>query len=187
EEMKRRLIAYSPEAMEPICGIPAETIREAARLYATSKASMIFWGMGVSQHTHGTDNVRALIALALMTGQIGRRGTGLHPLRGQNNVQGASDAGLIPMMLPDYQKVADPAVRARFEALWQAPLAQTPGLTVVEIIDAACAGQIRGMYIEGENPAMSDPDLAHAREGLAKLEHLVVQDIFLTETAMFAD
>src|SRR5690606_18251319 len=117
EEMKRRLIAYSPEAMEPICGIPAETIREAARLYATSKASMIFWGMGVSQHVHGTDNARCLITLALLTGQIGRRGTGLHPLRGQNNVQGASDVGLIPMMYPDYQSVESADARASFEAL----------------------------------------------------------------------
>ncbi|MCK2087845.1 formate dehydrogenase subunit alpha [Thauera aromatica] len=187
EAFRDAALNYPPERTEALTGIAAATVREVARAYARGPNSMILWGMGVSQHTHGTDNVRALIALALMTGQIGRRGTGLHPLRGQNNVQGASDAGLIPMMLPDYQKVADPAVRARFEALWQAPLGQTPGLTVVEIIDAACAGQIRGMYIEGENPAMSDPDLAHAREGLAKLEHLVVQDIFLTETAMLAD
>jgi hypothetical protein len=148
---------------------------------------MIFWGMGVSQHTHGTDNVRCLIALALMTGQIGRPGTGLHPLRGQNNVQGASDAGLIPMMLPDYGRVADDAVRARFEKLWGAALDPQPGLTVVEILDAANRGEIKGMFILGENPAMSDPDLAHARAGLAALEHLVVQDLFLTETALLAD
>src|SRR5690606_38779432 len=161
EEMKRRLIAYSPEAMEPICGIPAETIREAARLYATSKASMIFWGMGISQHTHGTDNARCLIALALLTGQVGRPGTGLHPLRGQNNVQGASDAGLIPMFLPDYQPVEDAAVREAFEAEWAAAIDPHKGLTVVEIIDAAHRGDIRGMYIMGENPAMSDPDQTH--------------------------
>jgi formate dehydrogenase major subunit len=178
---------YPPERTAALTGVDAATVREVARAYARGPASMIFWGMGISQHTHGTDNARCLIALALMTGQIGRRGTGLHPLRGQNNVQGASDAGLIPMMLPDYQRVSDPAVRARFEALWGAPLAAEPGLTVVEILDAACAGAIRGMYIEGENPAMSDPDLAHAREGLARLEHLVVQDLFLTETAMLAD
>ncbi len=187
EAFRESALKYPPERMEAITGIAAETVREVARAYARGPNSMIFWGMGISQHTHGTDNARCLIALALMTGQIGRVGTGLHPLRGQNNVQGASDAGLIPMMLPDYQKVAEPAVRARFEALWQAPLSDTQGLTVVEIIDAAVAGRIRGMYIEGENPAMSDPDLAHAREGLAKLEHLVVQDIFLTETAMMAD
>lgn len=187
EAFRSAALQYPPERMAPLTGIDAATVREVARAYARGPNSLIFWGMGVSQHTHGTDNVRCLIALALMTGQIGRAGTGLHPLRGQNNVQGASDAGLIPMMLPDYQRVADPAVRARFEALWQTPLPTEPGLTVVEIMDAACAGRIRGMYVEGENPAMSDPDLAHAREGLARLEHLVVQDIFLTETAMLAD
>ena len=184
---RANVLAATPEAMAPICGIDAETIRAVARTYATSRAAMIFWGMGVSQHTHGTDNVRCLIALALMTGQIGRPGTGLHPLRGQNNVQGASDAGLIPMMLPDYGRVADDAVRARFEELWETQLDPQPGLTVVEILDAACRGEIKGMYIMGENPAMSDPDLAHARAGLAALEHLVVQDLFLTETAALAD
>ena len=148
---------------------------------------MIFWGMGISQHVHGTDNARCLIALALMCGQVGRPGTGLHPLRGQNNVQGASDAGLIPMFYPDYADVKSAPVHAKFEELWQTPLSEKPGLTVVEIINAANAGEIRGMYIQGENPAMSDPDLDHARAGIAKLEHLVVQDIFLTETAMMAD
>jgi formate dehydrogenase major subunit len=187
EAFRANVLAATPEAMAPVCGIDAETIRAVARTYARSSAAMIFWGMGVSQHTHGTDNVRCLIALALMTGQIGRPGTGLHPLRGQNNVQGASDAGLIPMMLPDYGRVADDAVRARFEALWGAALDPQPGLTVVEILDAANRGEMKGMYVLGENPAMSDPDLAHARAGLAALEHLVVQDIFLTETAALAD
>ena len=148
---------------------------------------MIFWGMGISQHVHGTDNARALISLALITGQIGRPGTGLHPLRGQNNVQGASDAGLIPMVFPDYRRVDDPTVRADFEALWGQALDPEPGLTVVETMDAIRADKVRGMYILGENPAMSDPDLGHAREALAHLEHLVVQDIFLTETACHAD
>lgn len=183
-------VDYSPEAMAPICGLLPEVIREVARAYATSRASMIFWGMGVAQHTHGTDNARCLIALALLTGQIGRTGTGLHPLRGQNNVQGASDAGLIPMFLPDYHRVTDPVHRAAAEAAWGLPpgrLPEQPGLTVVEIIDAACAGQIQAMLIQGENPAMSDPDSAHTRAGLAKLQHLVVQDIFLTETAALAD
>ncbi len=178
---------YSPEAMAPICGIAAETIRYVARLYATSKGSMILWGMGVSQHVHGTDNARCLIALALMTGQIGRPGTGLHPLRGQNNVQGASDAGLIPMMYPDYRRVDDARAQAKFEAAWGRKLDGKPGLTVVEIMDDILAGGIKGMYIMGENPAMSDPDANHAREALAALEHLVVQDIFLTETAYLAD
>jgi formate dehydrogenase major subunit len=148
---------------------------------------MILWGMGISQHIHGTDNARCLIALALMTGQIGRPGTGLHPLRGQNNVQGASDAGLIPMMFPDYQRVDNPAARARFEKAWGMALDPQPGLTVVEIMDAILRGEVRGMYIMGENPAMSDPDANHARESLAALDHLVVQDIFLTETAYLAD
>jgi formate dehydrogenase major subunit len=181
---------YSPELMEPICGIPAETIREVARLYATSRGSMILWGMGISQHIHGTDNARCLIALALMTGQIGRPGTGLHPLRGQNNVQGASDAGLIPMMYPDYQRVDNLQARERFAKAWGVPAAQLddkPGLTVVEVIKGIIAGKVKGMYIMGENPAMSDPDADHAREALAKLDMLVVQDIFLTETAYLAD
>jgi formate dehydrogenase major subunit len=146
--------------------------------------------MGISQHVHGTDNARCLIALALMTGQIGRPGTGLHPLRGQNNVQGASDAGLIPMMLPDYQHVTKPEVRARFESAWKlAPgaLDDQPGLTVVEVMKSILAGGVKGMYVMGENPAMSDPDANHARDALAALEHLVVQDIFLTETAYLAD
>ena len=187
EELKANVVGHSPEAMAPVCGIPAQTIREVARLYATSRASMILWGMGISQHIHGTDNARCLIALALMTGQVGRPGSGLHPLRGQNNVQGASDAGLIPMMLPDYRRVDSAGARGNFEALWGSKLDTKAGLTVVEIMDAVHAGKIRGMYIMGENPAMSDPDVAHARAALAALEILVVQDIFLTETAYLAD
>jgi formate dehydrogenase major subunit len=187
DELRMNVALASPEKMAPVCGIPAEDIRRAARTYAQASNAIILWGMGVSQHVHGTDNARCLIAMALVTGHIGRPGTGLHPLRGQNNVQGASDAGLIPMMLPDYQRVDNDAARSRFEAAWGHALDPKPGLTVVEIMDAAAAGSIRGMYILGENPAMSDPDLAHAREGLATLEHLVVQDLFLTETAAFAD
>jgi formate dehydrogenase major subunit len=190
EELKKNVADYSPEAMAPICGIDADAIKYVARLYASAKASMILWGMGISQHIHGTDNARCLIALALMTGQIGRPGTGLHPLRGQNNVQGASDAGLIPMMFPDYQHVADPTVQARFEQAWGVKpgmLDDKPGLTVVEVMHSIKKGGVRGMYIMGENPAMSDPDADHAREALAALEHLVVQDIFLTETAYLAD
>ena len=186
-ELAARIEGFSPEAMEPHCGIAAATIREVARAYARAERAIIFWGMGISQHVHGTDNARCLIALALITGQIGRPGTGLHPLRGQNNVQGASDVGLIPMYLPDYHAVGNPAFRAQAEALWGAALDPHPGLTVVEIMRAAHAGRIKAMYIMGENPAMSDPDLNHVREALARLEHLVVQDIFLTETAWFAD
>ncbi|MCF3946986.1 formate dehydrogenase subunit alpha [Acidiphilium iwatense] len=187
DELKQRIKDFPPEKMAGICGIPASTLREVARLYARSRASIVFWGMGISQHVHGTDNARCLIALALITGQIGRPGTGLHPLRGQNNVQGASDSGLIPMVYPDYQPVADPAIRQAFEARWGMKLDPHAGLTVVEIMNAIHTGTIKGMYIEGENPAMSDPDLRHAREGLAKLGHLVVQDLFLTETAFHAD
>jgi formate dehydrogenase major subunit len=187
DELKANVAGYSPEAMAPICGIDAETLRYVARLYATSKGSMILWGMGISQHVHGTDNARCLIALALMTGQIGRPGTGLHPLRGQNNVQGASDAGLIPMMYPDYQRVDNPAAKTKFEKLWGMELDGEPGLTVVEVMRAIGDGKVKGMYIMGENPAMSDPDANHAREALAALDHLVVQDIFLTETAYLAD
>jgi formate dehydrogenase major subunit len=178
---------FTPEAMAPRCGIPAATIREVARLYARARAAMILWGMGVSQSVHGTDNARALVALALLCGHVGRPGTGLHPLRGQNNVQGASDAGLIPMMLPDYARVTDKGARERAAALWGEALPVEPGLTVVEILHAAEEGAIRAMLIMGENPAMSDPDVAHARAALARLEHLVVQDLFLTETAALAD
>jgi formate dehydrogenase major subunit len=187
EALRENVKKYSPEKMAPICGIPAAKLREVARLYATSKGSMILWGMGISQHIHGTDNARCLIALTLVTGQIGRPGTGLHPLRGQNNVQGASDSGLIPMVYPDYQRVDNPEAKARFERLWGRELDPKPGLTVVEIMNAAKKGEIRGMYVMGENPAMSDPDVDHAREALALLDHLVVQDIFLTETAYLAD
>ncbi len=178
---------FTPEEMAPICGIEADVLRKVARTFARAESAIIFWGMGVSQHTHGTDNARCLIALALICGQVGRPGTGLHPLRGQNNVQGASDAGLIPMFFPDYKAVDDPATRAKYEAAWGMKLDPKRGKTVVEIMDAVHADEIKGMYIMGENPAMSDPDLNHARGALAHLEHLVVQDIFLTETASYAD
>ena len=187
EALEERIQGYAPEAMAEVCGIPAETIREVARIYATARASIIFWGMGISQSIHGTDNARCLIALALSTGQIGRPGTGLHPLRGQNNVQGASDAGLIPMVYPDYRSVEAAEIRSEYESFWGTQLDPKKGLTVVEIVGAILDGQIKGMYILGENPAMSDPDQAHARAALAKLEQLVVQDIFLTETAWHAD
>ncbi|MDP9045617.1 MAG: formate dehydrogenase subunit alpha [Pseudomonadota bacterium] len=192
EALRENVRGYSPEAMAPICGIPATTLREVARAYAQAKSAMILWGMGVSQHVHGTDNARCLIALASVTGQIGKPGSGLHPLRGQNNVQGASDAGLIPMMFPNYLRVDNPDAHAWFEKFWDKKLDATPGYTVVEIMHKALAPdtdphKVRGMYIMGENPAMSDPDLHHARHALAALEHLVVQDIFMTETAWLAD
>ena len=192
EALRENVKAYSPEAMAPICGIPAETLREVAREFAKAKGAMILWGMGISQHVHGTDNARCLIALSTVTGQIGKPGSGLHPLRGQNNVQGASDAGLIPMMFPNYQRVDNPAAHAWFENFWDVKLDAKPGYTVVEIMHKILAPEsdvhkIRGMYVMGENPAMSDPDLNHARHALASLEHLVVQDIFMTETAWLAD
>lgn len=192
EALRENVRAYSPEAMEPVCGVPAATLREVARAFARARGAMILWGMGVSQHVHGTDNARCLIALSAITGQIGKPGTGLHPLRGQNNVQGASDAGLIPMMFPNYQRVDNAEAHAWFERFWGMPLDDRPGYTVVEIMHKALVGdddphKVRGMYIMGENPAMSDPDLNHARQALASLSHLVVQDIFLTETAWLAD
>ncbi len=187
DDLCRQVRPCSPEAMAPACGIDAEALRSVARTYANAKAAMIFWGMGISQHVHGTDNARCLIALALLCGHVGKPGAGLHPLRGQNNVQGASDVGLIPMFYPDYRPVKEDATRERFETLWGADLDPMPGLTVVEIMNAIRGGTIRGMYILGENPAMSDPDLSHAREALASLDHLVVQEIFPTETASFAD
>ncbi|MFK8081624.1 MAG: formate dehydrogenase subunit alpha [Granulosicoccus sp.] len=188
DAMRQHLKGFPPEKMSAICGIEAETLKTVARTFATSRAAMIFWGMGVSQHIHGTDNSRCLISLALMCGQIGRPGAGLHPLRGQNNVQGASDAGLIPMFLPDYQSVEDNGVRSIFAEIWgNDDYSRKKGLTVVEIMDAVHADKIKSLYVLGENPAMSDPDVDHARSALAKLEHLVVQDIFLTETANFAD
>ncbi len=186
--MKAHLADFPPEKMAPICGIEPDVLRDVARTFAGAKAGMIFWGMGVSQHIHGTDNSRCLISLALMCGQVGRPGTGLHPLRGQNNVQGASDAGLIPMFLPDYQPVGDDGVRSAFTEVWgSGDFSNERGLTVVEIMHAIHDGDIKGMYVLGENPAMSDPDVDHARAALAKLDHLVVQDIFLTETANYAD
>jgi formate dehydrogenase major subunit len=187
EALTAHLRDFAPERMAAVCGVGAKTLRLVARKYATAQRSIIFWGMGISQSVHGTDNARALIALALITGHVGRPGTGLHPLRGQNNVQGASDCGLIPMVYPDYQRVDDPAARAKFEELWGASLPEEPGLTVVEIMEAAHAGRVKGLYFMGENPAMSDPDTRHVREALARVEHLVVQEIFLTETAAFAD
>ncbi|MBL6930508.1 MAG: formate dehydrogenase subunit alpha [Rhodospirillales bacterium] len=187
DNLKQHIKGFSPEKMAPLCGIDADVIRTVARTYASAERAIIYWGMGISQHVHGTDNARCLIALALVTGNVGRPGTGLHPLRGQNNVQGASDVGLIPMVYPDYKSVTDADVRARYEELWGMELDPEPGLTVVEIINAIHAGTINGMYIMGENPAMSDPDVAHARAAFSKLDHLVVQDIFLTETAHFAD
>lgn len=187
EALREVVRRYPPQRAAAEAGVTADEIVRFARTLGKAGSAMFFWGMGISQHVYGTDNARCLIALALLTGNVGRPGTGLHPLRGQNNVQGASDAGLIPMYYPGYQPVADPAVRARFEALWGVKLSARPGLTTVEITEAALDGQVRALYCMGENPFMSDPNINKVREALARLEFLVVQDIFLTETAEFAD
>jgi len=187
-EALRELVAdYPPERAASICGVDADTLREVALAFARADDAIIFWGMGISQHVYGTNNARCLIALALLTGNIGNPGSGLHPLRGQNNVQGASDSGLIPMVYPDYQAVGDPETREKFERAWDCELDPDPGLTVVEIMRSALESRIKGMYIMGENPFLSDPNVNKVRQALAKLDFLVVQDIFLTETAEFAD
>ena len=188
EALAKTVRDYPPERAEQITGVPADLIRRVARVWGEAGAGVIFWGMGISQHTTGTDNARCLIALCAITGNIGRPGSGLHPLRGQNNVQGASDMGLVPMFYPDYQKADDPGVKARFEQAWgTGDLDPKRGLTVTEIIGSALKGGVRGMYMLGENPFLSDPNINKVRKALAALEFLVVQDIFLTETAEFAD
>jgi formate dehydrogenase major subunit len=188
EALAQTVKDYPPERAEQITGVHADVIRRVARAWGGARAGVIFWGMGISQHTTGTDNARCLIALCAITGNVGKPGSGLHPLRGQNNVQGASDMGLIPMFYPDYKKADDPAVRARFEQAWGAAgLDPERGLTVTEIIGSALKGGVRGMYMLGENPFLSDPNINKVRKALTALEFLVVQDIFLTETAEFAD
>ncbi len=187
EALEATVQHYPPERAAGLCGIAPELIEEIARAIGRARAMLIFWGMGISQHTHGTDNARCLISLCLLTGNVGRPGTGLHPLRGQNNVQGASDAGLIPMVYPDYQPVGNEEVRRKFETAWGVSLDPKPGLTVVEIMNAAHEGAIKGMLMMGENPFLSDPNVNKVREALANLDFLAVQDIFLTETAEFAD
>ena len=186
-EVAKVVKEYPPERAEQITGVDADTIRLVARLWGEANAGVIYWGMGISQHTTGTDNARCLIAMCSITGNVGRPGTGLHPLRGQNNVQGASDAGLIPMFYPDYQPVDSEGVRERFESAWGRELDPNRGLTVTEIVASALQGGVRGMYMMGENPFLSDPNINKVRKALSSLDFLVVQDIFLTETAEFAD
>jgi formate dehydrogenase major subunit len=188
EALKTTVADYPPERAEQICGVPADLIRRVARVWGSARSGIIYWGMGISQHTTGTDNARCLIAMCAITGNVGKPGAGLHPLRGQNNVQGASDMGLIPMFYPDYQKADDPGVKERFEQAWgTSDLDPNRGLTVTEIIGSVLKGGVRGMYMLGENPFLSDPNINKVRKALAALEFLVVQDIFLTETAEFAD
>jgi formate dehydrogenase major subunit len=191
DELAQNVARFSPEAMAPVCGIPADTIREVARAFATAKAAMILWGMGVSQHVHGTDNARCLIALCAITGQIGKPGSGLHPLRGQNNVQGASDAGLIPMMFPNYQRVDNarpmPGSRTSGARRWTARRATRWSRSCTRRWRRQRSAQDARHLHHGREPGHERPDLNHARHALAALEHLVVQDIFMTETAWLAD
>jgi len=185
--LRRAVEPYTPEFAEKITGVPAEDISRAARLYASAPAASIVYSMGITQHTTGTDNVLSLANLALLTGNVGKPGAGVNPLRGQNNVQGACDLGALPNVYPGYQKVDDEEIRGKFEAAWGVSLPPVPGLTVVEMVNAAADGTLKALYIMGENPMLSDPDTNHVEEALKNLDFLVVQDIFLTETAQLAD
>jgi len=189
EEMREHVLATDIEWASETTGIPAEEIREVARAYATAERAAIVYCMGVTQHTSGTGQVRAVANLAMLTGQIGRPGTGVNPLRGQNNVQGACDLACLPNCLPGYQSVIDQGTLDRACDYWETDikLSDTPGLTLVEMMDAACRGELKAMYVMGENPVIADPDQAHVRKALDSLEFLVVQDIFLSETAAYAD
>ncbi len=187
EELEAILPKYTPDVVEKITGVAAEDIRKAARLYATAESAAICYTMGITQHTSGTNNVLSVANLAMMTGNLGKRGAGVNPLRGQNNVQGACDMGGLPNVFTAYQNVADDAARQKFEKAWGVELSGKPGLTVTEIMGGAHHGDIKALYIMGENPVISDPDITHVREALGKLDFLVVQDIFLTETAALAD
>jgi formate dehydrogenase major subunit len=187
DQLAKTVAAYPPELVAQVTGVDADVIREVAKLWGAAGAGVIYWGMGISQHTTGTDNARCLIAMCSITGNVGRPGTGLHPLRGQNNVQGASDAGLIPMFYPNYQPVSLRKTREHFEQAWGTELSPDKGLTVTEVIKSILDGGVRGMYMLGENPFLSDPNINKVRKALSKLDFLVVQDIFLTETAEFAD
>ncbi len=187
ENLRQAVEPYTPEMAEKITGVPAESIVRAARTYATAETASIVYSMGITQHTTGTDNVLSLANLAMLTGNVGKPGAGVNPLRGQNNVQGACDLGALPNVYPGYQKVDDPSVRAKFRHAWGAELSDRPGLTVVEIINAAAAGDVKALYVMGENPMLSDPDVNHVEEALKNLDFLVVQDIFASETAQLAD
>lgn len=187
EEMAAVVTRYTPEYAEKITGVPAEDIRRAARIYAKAGAAVICYAMGLTQHSTGTDNVKAVCNLAMLTGNIGRPGTGVDPLRGQNNVQGACDMGGLPNVFTGYQQVENPEARDKFEKAWGVSLPSKAGKTLTEIMNMAYRGEIRAMVVIGENPMLSDPDLHHVEEALENLEFLVVQDIFLTETAKYAD
>jgi len=187
EAAKAVLENYPPERAEEISGVPAAGIVKAAHLYGEAGAAMILYTMGITQHIHGTDNVKCLANLAMLTGNVGRASTGVNPLRGQNNVQGACDMGGLPNVYSGYQKVDAPEVHAKMEKAWRTQLSAKVGLPVTKIMPAAINGDIKGIYIMGENPVVSDPDQAHVIQAFGNLEFLVVQDIFLTETAKLAD
>jgi len=187
EDMRQLVERFTPEVVEEITGVPQADLETAARLFGEAKSACILYGMGITQHTTGTDNVKSVANLLLLTGNIGREGTGFSPLRGQNNVQGACDMGALPNVYPGYQRVDDPAVRMKFETAWGAKLSDHPGLTVTEVANAILRGDIKGLYVMGENPMLSEPHLEHTRQAMEKLEFLVVQDIFLSETAWLAD
>jgi len=187
DELKEAVKEYEPSMVSSITGVPAEDLREAARVYAQSGRSSILYCMGITQHTTGTDNVIGLANMAMATGNVGKESTGVNPLRGQNNVQGACDLGALPNVFTDYQQVADEAARTRFEEAWGVSLPPAPGLTVVEIMNGAVEGTIKGVYVMAEDPIISDPNSTHVREGLEKLDFLVVQDIFMSQTALYAD
>jgi formate dehydrogenase alpha subunit len=187
QEYLESLENFTPEWAEAVSGVPAKAIREAARIYAAAERASIYWGMGISQSTHGTDNTLSLVNLALMCGHVGKSGTGLNPLRGQNNVQGCSDSGGLPNVYTAYQRVDDAQIRQRFEQAWGVALNPTPGLTATEMVDGAAMGTVRGMFVLGENPMMSEPNQNHARHALEQLEFLVCQDIFINETGEMAD
>jgi formate dehydrogenase alpha subunit len=187
EDLKKVVEKYTPDLVSKITGIPEESLYQAARAYAEADSASIVYSMGITQHTTGTDNVKSCANLAMVCGHIGKPGTGVNPLRGQNNVQGACDLGALPNVFPGYQAVSNEELRGKFEKAWGVELPDTPGLTVVEIMNAAAEGKIKALYIMGENPMISDPDISHVEEGLKGLEFLVVQDIFLTETARLAD
>ena len=187
DELKETVKKYTPEYVEKISGIPADELREAARMYAKADKAMLFYTMGITQHTSGTDNVKSVANLAMLTGNVGKESTGVNPLRGQSNVQGACDMGALPNVYPGYQRVTDDSIREKFEKAWGVDLSPEVGLTIVEIIHAAHEGKVKAVYVMGENPMMSDPDVNHVKEALENLDFLVVQDIFLSETAELAD
>jgi formate dehydrogenase alpha subunit len=187
EPFLESLNRYDLKTVEAITGVAGEKIRQAAQLFGKAKKAIVLYGMGITQHTTGTDNAKTIANLLMLTGNLGRKGTGFSPLRGQNNVQGACDMGALPVVYPGYQRVDNPAVREKFERAWGKNLNEKPGLTITEMIQAAHEGRLKALYVMGENPMLSEPDLDHAREALSRMELLVVQDIFLTETAQLAD